>query len=556
MNLTFGAQTGTTAVKRKPQFVSPNATTASISINSGTAQSFDVSASSTLCQTVSNVRTCALPLTAPYGQDSIAVSLMGTSSVNGNQVLLGQGSNSLTVVAGTNFTVAVGINPVVAGINVGQGNVPAPTAYAFGSASSQSATLTFADPSGANITGSGNVPNFLTPVTLTSSDPHVTITPTSLITPGQGFTIAYDGSTAVAQTVTVSAGVGTFQLATATFAFPGLNITRYNLGAQFTIDPEGLTVGSDGNIWAALSAVNEIARIIPGDAPTAPGAVTLFPTGIAGGHPVGIASGADGLIYYSDNNSCTIGRMNTSGVQQGGLALVAGGGCNLWGLGTDGAAGNIWFIDSSHDEVGYIGEASWPSPGSFCGTLPGFAFSISQTITLGSDGAMWFTMNGVAHSIGRYAGVGACLSQTLQQYVVPSAGTGDVGGLALGSDGNLWFPVLTPDFYAKITPAGVITEYPNIINPNDFANPDWIAAGPASNGELWIPQGGGAVSFLPATPTTANVQLFVSGGQEGQTNMRSAILGPDNNIWFSGQGSNPGNGFVQTQDEVSKFTPR
>ncbi|HEV8022560.1 MAG TPA: hypothetical protein VGP41_14895, partial [Candidatus Lustribacter sp.] len=111
------------------------------------------------------------------------------------------------------------------------------------------------------------------------------------------------------------------------------------------------------------------------------------------------------------------------------------------------------------------------------------------------------------------------------------------------------------NLYGKVTPAGAITEYPGVINSNAFANPDWIAA--ANNGDLYIPQGGGAQTFDPATPTTTFTQIFVdANGKEGQTNMRYAINGPDGNVWFSGQGSVGTNGFINTPDEVAKFVPR
>jgi hypothetical protein len=120
-----------------------------------------------------------------------------------------------------------------------------------------------------------------------------------------------------------------------------------------------------------------------------------------------------------------MGRMNTSGVQQGGLAPVMGGGCNLWQLGNDGAAGNIWFIDSSHNEVGYIPTASWPSPGSECGNLPtAFSFSTNQQITQGPDGAMWFTEGGNARKIGRYANAAACNSSLVTRSIRQDHGAG------------------------------------------------------------------------------------------------------------------------------------
>ena len=495
------------------------------------------------------MRTCAIPLNVAIGLDSISVSLM--ANVSGTPTLLGQGSNSVTVVAGTPFAVTVGINPVVAGTNSISFSTGATLALSYGTPATVTATVVFADPANTPITGSGNVPNFLTPVTITSSDPHVTFNPASLTTPGQTFQIIYDGSQAVASTVTVTVASGARTLATATTQIPGLIITRYNLGAQFTINPEQMTVGSDGNIWVALQVTNQIARIVPSLAPGAPGAVTLFPTGIAGGAPIGIASSsADGLIYYGDNNSCSMGRMNTSGVVQGPIATVAGGGCSLRQMGTDGS-GDVWFVDSSHNDVGYMVPAAWPAAGGTCGALPtAFSFSISQSWVFGPDGAMWFTEGGNGHKIGRYASTVACGLQQLTEYTPPSATNHDLGGMVKGADNNLWFTEFNQNLYSRITTAGTVTEYPGIINAALFANLVVITSG--SDGQLWIPQGGGAVSFAPATPLQLKTQFFTD---NGQTDNHSAIKGPDGDIWISGYGGNSA-GFTPTMDEVAKFAPR
>ena len=220
MSLTFGTQAGATSVSRKPLFVSQNAASAVVDVNNGAPKPFDVSATSSLCQTVSNVRTCTIPLTAPIGQDAIGVALMAT--VNGTSTMLGQGSNSVNVVAGTNFNLTVGINPVVAGTNAISFSTGSTLSLTLGTAATVTATPIFADPANTPITGSGNVPNFLTPVTITSNDPHVTISPASLTTPGQPFTITYDGSAAVASAVTLTVKSGAATLASATAPIPGL----------------------------------------------------------------------------------------------------------------------------------------------------------------------------------------------------------------------------------------------------------------------------------------------------------------------------------------------
>jgi len=246
LSLTFGSQSSSSsAARRSPTFVSPAAATAAIAFNGGSATSFDVSAVSPNCIASGGTRTCSLIVQAPIGAaESIAVTLLSPAP---NAQILGQGSNTLTVVAGTPFAVTVGINPVVAGIAAFGYAFTSGSSFLFGTSSQATVTLTFTDPGGATITGAGNVPNFLVPVTLTSSDPHVTLSPTTLTTPGQTFTMTYDGSTSAVIPVTLNATVGTTSLTSST------------LPISAALDgPEGLEFDGSGNLWVANATSNQI----------------------------------------------------------------------------------------------------------------------------------------------------------------------------------------------------------------------------------------------------------------------------------------------------------
>jgi sugar lactone lactonase YvrE len=248
LGLSFATQSsGSSSTRRSPAFVSPAAATAAIAFNGGTATSYDVSSTSSLCSTSNGTRTCQLQVIAPVGPgQSIAVTLMsgGTSPA-----ILGQGSNSFDVVAGTPFSVTVGINPAIGafggfGVQFNSGN-----SFTFGTGpTTATVALTFVDAGGAPITGSGNVPNYLVPVTLVSSDPqHVTFSPSTLTTPGQTFTVTYDGSPAVAIPVTLSAMIGTTTLSTSKLPFSA------HLSA-----PEGLQFDGSGNLWVANATSNQL----------------------------------------------------------------------------------------------------------------------------------------------------------------------------------------------------------------------------------------------------------------------------------------------------------
>ena len=447
MSLTFGSQTGTASATRKPKFVSPNATTAMVSVNGGTDASFDVSATSTLCTTAGNVRTCAIPISAPVGQDSIAVELLAA-----NAVLLGEGSNSVTVAAGVTFSLNIGINPMAAAISLTASNIPGSGSYTLGTAASQTGTLVFTDPSGATITGSGNVPNFFAPITLTSSDSHITITPTTLTTPGQPFTAAYDGSAAVASSVTVTAKVGTVTLATAAFTLPGLIVTRYALAAinsPGTIFPEQIVVGPDNNIWWTEQVTNRIGRISPGAAVTvAPNpAITYFPNTI-GGTVQGLAVGCDGNLWYS-NGSTAIGRMTpTGGVPSTGPPnpmIVSAGGGHVGRLASD-TQGNIWYVNSG---TGFSQVAEVDCTGSFTnhtyGSTPtANALQSFAGLAVGADKAMWFTeaVPPSIHQIGRITTAANGTAGTYGEVPVTVTGSSTYPtDITQGAGGNMWFSV-------------------------------------------------------------------------------------------------------------------
>jgi virginiamycin B lyase len=506
IGLTFGSQTGTTSAQRRPSFVSTNATTAVVSINNGTATTFNVASGSALCQTsVGGVRTCAIPLNAPAGQDSISVSLM--ASVSGTATLLGQGSNSVTVVQGTPFTVSVGVNPVVAGTNSISFSTGATLVLSSGTPGVVTATVVFEDPADTPITGSGNVPNFLAPVTLTSNDANVVINPATLTTPGQTFTITYNGSVSVAPSVTISVMQGSNLLAsatTATVAFSEYTVPTANS------EPYGITVGPDGALWFAEShgTANKIARIttagvvtneftiptatsVPQFIVTGPdnnlwftenlgfkiGRMTTagvfneypIPTGLS--FPVGITAGPDGALWFTESgaNANNIGRITTLGAITEYPIPTQSSSPQLIAPGPDGA---LWFTESQGNKIGRITTSGaiteYPIPS---------INSLPAAIVAGPDGAMWFMESNSNGKVGRITTAGVITNE----YPVPTAGGGAYYGMAVGADGAIWFAELGGNKIGRITTAGVVSEY---MVPTPSSLPNGLTLGP--DNAIWF----------------------------------------------------------------------
>ena len=177
--------------------------------------------------------------------------------------------------------------------------------------------------------------------------------------------------------------------------------------------PWAVASGSDGALWFT-EAVNtgSVGRI------TTAGAITLF---FVGGSPLDIVSGADGALWFADNSGSNIGRITTGGV----VTEYATPTANSFPVGVAvGANGDIWFTEE-HDQIGHLVN----------GSITEFAVTAGSTpwrIVRGPDGAMWFTENSGGR-IGRITSGGS-----VTEYTVPTSNA-HPQGIKVGPDGALWF---------------------------------------------------------------------------------------------------------------------
>ena len=158
-------------------------------------------------------------------------------------------------------------------------------------------------------------------------------------------------------------------------------------------EPEGITLGPDGNMWFTEAAANQIGRI------DLKGNITEFVVPQPLSSPVDIVSGADGALWFTEESGFPegIGRVTTGGVFTG-FAPDCGGGqpCSLTPRGIAATAdGLIWFTDSNSNSIVKLDPAT---------AIMTF-FSIPSNgrptdITLGPDGALWFC-EGIADQIGQ-----------------------------------------------------------------------------------------------------------------------------------------------------------
>src|SRR5262249_2130000 len=100
-------------------------------------------------------------------------------------------------------------------------------------------------------------------------------------------------------------------------------------------------------------------------------------------------------------------------------------------------------------------------------------------------------------------------------------------------DGNIWFTEHHINQIGRITPAGVVKEFP--LAPG--ALPSSLTSGP--DGNLWFTDGVGKIGRISTTGNAVYIPL--PGGVTAPTEIS---VGPDANIWFTDSGS----------DEVTRVT--
>jgi streptogramin lyase len=225
---------------------------------------------------------------------------------------------------------------------------------------------------------------------------------------------------------------------------------------------EAIAAGQDGNLWmvARADANGWILKVSP------TGVVTQFPVP-AGAVPEGITWGPDSNVWFTEVVAGRIGRMTPSGAVT--EFPIPTPDSSPRGIVT-GPDQNLWFVESTWHRAAIArmttaGEITeYPLGGSPTDQLQ------PHNIVTGPDRNLWFSEIG---RIGRITTAG----EITQFPVGPSA----PAGLAAGPDGNLWFTDQNDNSVGRISPTGVIRQFPL---PRRNAGPTAIA--PGSDGRIWF----------------------------------------------------------------------
>jgi streptogramin lyase len=319
--------------------------------------------------------------------------------------------------------------------------------------------------------------------------------------------------------------------ATAITEFPGLGSGH---------DPLGLESGADGNLWFTDGGTpHAIGRITPA------GAIQEFTQGLTSpATPFDITLGPDGNMWFTATGDAphnAIGMVTPSGTIEE-FGAPAGQPNMAPAEITAGPDGNLWFLDVATPAIGKItpaGVITEFTSGLLGGAMP-------ETLTAGADGNMWFT-DKAKGAIGRVTPSG-----TITEFPTNAAGSMPTES-TLGADGNVWFSDPGVPAVGRVTPDGTITEFTQGLNAN--ADPDPMTLGP--DGNVWFIDQNAAHRAVGRITPSGTLTEFDQG--LSQDNPQDDItVGADGNIWVeqASQGAIAPGGVarITTAGEITEFT--
>lgn len=201
--------------------------------------------------------------------------------------------------------------------------------------------------------------------------------------------------------------------------------------------PIAIAMGADRNMWFTDGRPNRENKIFIGRI-TAAGSIKEFPIPLGDqpdlpvySYPYGIAQGADGNMWFTDQGHNEegrnlIGRITPTGAIAEFPIPTPNSGPTAIALGSD---GNMWFTEARSSKIGSITPAGYvteyPVP-SISGALNG--------IVAGGDGYMWYTGGSATNALGWIAPDGAV--RTLSSTAIGGASP---WSLAAGANDQIWF---------------------------------------------------------------------------------------------------------------------
>jgi len=269
----------------------------------------------------------------------------------------------------------------------------------------------------------------------------------------------------------------------------GQFINQYTVPyAGSSFNRNGITTGPDGNIWFLDDGENSVAVmcLAKGTICPSPGTIVgpfLIPTSQS--RPYSIVAGPDGALWFTEIAGSNIGRITTGGVFLPEIPVASGSAPYDIVPGTDGSS--LWFTENAGNN---IVEISNVCKGCTPKLNPPYAIptpnSYPASITVGPDGAIWFTESGVSQ-VGQLTPGSMCKTTGLDICEFRSPIT-QPGEMAVGPDAALWIveQLGTAGKIGRIETDGTtISSFPAICCQ------EFITSGP--DGALWFTTNIGSV---------------------------------------------------------------
>ncbi len=270
---------------------------------------------------------------------------------------------------------------------------------------------------------------------------------------------------------------------------------------------QGITQGPNGLVWFTGEGVDEGSAV---GKSTIQSDMIEYPLPQYG-NATSIAQGWEHL--WVTLSPAAIGRFSTGGDFTAFPIPSVFGGTHSYPYSiTKGPDAALWFI--ANDAGRHIVRID--STGKMQGH-PVPAGSRPEWLTLGSDGALWFTDAG-ANKIGRMSATGA-----VTEFSVPTPNAG-LTGICQGPDGKLWFLEDAANKVGTVTTAGSFHEY---AIPTPYSGAFGIVAGP--DGALWFTEAtAGNIGRITTSGSTVELKLV----QEYEKPFNITV-GSDKNVWFT-----------------------
>jgi streptogramin lyase len=505
------------ASSRRPQYVSPNTGSVSISVLSANGVASPVPATVAAIaygapgctSNSSEPLTCSISVSAPTG-NPVSFSVSTYQSSNGTGAVLATATISAPVVAGKVNTIPVTLGGVAASIAVSPATLPL---VADGQIHIFHLTVNALDASGATIVGSAPLAS---PVSLSiagDTNSALQLSTNNVTTPGQPVQLTYT-SKIVLNSATITATSGSF---TTSLKITPLQVTP-TAPKILSGNSEQLTVHEDGfsGAFQVTSGDPSLASITVGATNNGTATVTIATTTTAQGSTT--LTIGDGTVSFAVPLVVAPVLFNYF---VGGLASTS-----LIQYITNGPNGKLWFTDQNiaQTAVGVFDPATGFSTEYTSGLQAG---AVPNQIVEGPDGNMYFTDDGFSTTTADIGRINPSNGAITEYSVAPS---GVTTAICVGPDNNIWFTnaVFGGFQFGVFNPATQATTfYP--LPTSTLHEIGSMITGP--DGRVWFTDAlANAIGVMD--PTTHAVTEYTSGLQSFAIPWTMTI-GPDGNLWFT-----------------------